>query len=262
MKHENKHILKTALSPVRETFKDGIETLNKAANEAVSREERHTLFKQAVNFGRKIANADYSLLKKSAGSILAGALGEGTEEVSEELLADAFRGIHDTVSWLRGDDKAMFNTDRIFDRYLQNFIGGFVGGGIAGLGLDGSSSAYKQFKDLENMTSQQAMQRMIYKLRNEKNAGKELRDTIRKMDWGNKNLAAFKFTEDENKNVMFAEAEKYEESQDYAIKQAAYRQLNLVESVLATIENEGGASASDKSILDANTLKDLRLSMF
>ena len=262
MKHENKHILKTALSPVRETFKDGIETLNKAANEAVSREERHTLFKQAVNFGRKIANADYSLLKKSAGSILAGALGEGTEEVSEELLADAVRGIHDSVSWLKGDDKEMFNTDRIFDRYLQNFIGGFVGGGIAGLGFDGSPSAYKQFKDLENMTSQQAMQRIIYKLRNEKNAGKELRDTIRKMDWGDKNLAAFKFVEDENKNVMFAEAENYEESQDYAIKQAAYRQLNLVESVLSTIENEGGASASDKSILDANTLKDLRLSMF
>jgi hypothetical protein len=112
------------------------------------------------------------------------------------------------------------------------------------------------------MTSEQAMQRMIYKLRNEKNAGKELRDTVKKMDWGSKNLAAFKFGQDENKNVFFDEAKTYEESQDYALKQAAFKQIDLVESVLQTIENEGGASVSDKSILDANTLKDLRFAMF
>ena len=261
-KAENKQIFKTILNPARTTFKEGIETLNKGVEKAVTREERHNIFKRAVDFGRKIANADYSILKKSAGSIAAGALGEGTEEVSEELLADAVRTIHDVVPWLRGDDKAMFNTDRIFDRYLQNFVGGFIGGGIAGLGFDGSSSAYKQYKDLENMTSEQAMQRLIYKLRNEKNAGKELRDTVRKMDWGSKNLAAFKFGEDENKNVFFDEAKTYEESQDYALKQAAFKQIDLVESVLQTIENEGGASVSDKSILDANTLKDLRFAMF
>jgi hypothetical protein len=112
------------------------------------------------------------------------------------------------------------------------------------------------------MTSEQAMQRMIYKLRNEKNAAKELRDTVRKMDWGSKNLAAFKFTQDENKNTFFDEASNYEESQDFAIKQAAYKQIDLVESVLQAIENESGASVSDKSILDANTLKDLRYAMF
>jgi hypothetical protein len=262
-KAENKQIFKKLLDPARKSFKDGIETLNKGVEKAVSREERHNIFKKAVDFGRKIANADYSILKKSAGSIAAGALGEGTEEVSEELLADAFRKIHDVVPWLRGNDgKEMFSSDRIFDRYLQNFVGGLLGGGIAGLGIDGNSSAYKQYKDLENMTSEQAMQRMIYKLRNEKNAAKELRDTVRKMDWGSKNLAAFKFTQDENKNTFFDEAANYEESQDFAIKQAAYKQIDLVESVLQAIENEAGASVSDKSILDANTLKDLRYAMF
>ena len=260
---ENKQIFKTLLSPARTTFKEGVQTLNSGVEKAVTRQERHNIFKKAVDFGRKIANADYSILKKSAGSIAAGALGEGTEEVSEELLADAVRKIHDVVPWLRGSDgKEMFSTDRIFDRYLQNFVGGFIGGGIAGLGFEGSDSAYKQYRDLENMTSEQAMQRMIYKLRNEKNAGKELRDTVRKMDWGSKNLAAFKFAQDENKNTFFDEAKTYEESQDYAIKQAAYKQIDLVESVLQTIKNEGGASISDKSILDANTLKDLRLAMF
>ena len=262
-KAENKQIFKKLLDPARKNFKDGIETLNKGVEKAVTREERHNIFKKAVDFGRKIANADYSILKKSAGSIAAGALGEGTEEVSEELLADAFRKIHDVVPWLRGNDgKEMFSSDRIFDRYLQNFVGGLIGGGIAGLGFDGNSSAYKQYKDLENMTSEQAMQRMIYKLRNEKNAGKELRDTVRKMDWGSKNLAAFKFTQDKNKNTFFDEAANYEESQDFAIKQAAYKQIDLVESVLQAIENESGASVSDKSILDANTLKDLRYAMF
>ena len=262
-KAENKQIFKTLLEPARKNFKEGVEALNKGVEKAVTREERHNILKQAINFGRKIANADYSLLKKSAGSIAASALGEGTEEVSEELLADAVRKIHDIVPWLRGNDgKDMFSSDRIFDRYLQNFVGGFIGGGIAGLGFDGNASAYKQYKDLENMTSEQAMQRMIYKLRNEKNAGKELRDTVKKMDWASKNLAAFKFAQDDDKNVFFDEAKTYEESQDYAIKQAAFKQIDLVESVLETIQNEGGASVSDKSILDANTLKDLRFAMF
>jgi predicted TPR repeat methyltransferase len=82
------------------------------------------------------------------------------------------------------------------------------------------------------------------------------------MDWGNKNLSAFEFTEDENKNITFAEAKRYEDSQDYALKQAATKQLDLIEATLQTIENEGGAAVSDRSILDNNTLKDMRLAMF
>ena len=259
---ENKQLLKTILSPSRKAFKDGVAALNKEAAEAVTRTEKHGLINKAIKLGRKIANADYSLLNKSAGSIAAAALGEGTEEVSEEALADAFRAIHDTVNWLRGDDKSMFSSERMFDRYLMNFAGGFIGGGISGLGFKGSPSAYKQFKDLENMTSEQAMQRIVYKLRNEKNAGKDLRKLIEKMDWGDKNLSAFEFTEDENKNITFAEAKRYEDSQDYALKQAAIKQLDLVEATLQTIENEGGAAVSDRSILDNNTLKDMRLTMF
>lgn len=41
-------------------------------------------------------------LKKTVLGNIANALGEGTEEVTEEILADVVRGAHDLGNWITG----------------------------------------------------------------------------------------------------------------------------------------------------------------
>jgi hypothetical protein len=51
-------------------------------------ETKKAWVKRLFNIGKDIANAEYSMLPKTMGTILAQGLGEGIEEVSEEALAD------------------------------------------------------------------------------------------------------------------------------------------------------------------------------
>jgi hypothetical protein len=51
--------------------------------------------------------------------------------------------------------------DNMLDRYSMSLLGGFVGGGLTHLGTD-----YKMFTQYDKMTSQQAMQEVVYMARN------------------------------------------------------------------------------------------------
>ncbi len=62
---------------------------------------------------------------------------EGVEEVTEQMVLDATKGIVDTMSWLGLTGKqGSFNTiDKVFSgegvqNYLANFVGGLLGGGV------------------------------------------------------------------------------------------------------------------------------------
>jgi hypothetical protein len=54
----------------------------------LSGETRKSWAKRLFNIGKDIANAEYSTMKKTVGSVVAQGVGEGIEEVSEEALAD------------------------------------------------------------------------------------------------------------------------------------------------------------------------------
>jgi len=110
--------------------------------------------------------------EKTLSNALANAGGEGVEEVTEEILADASKAMFNLSSWLRNDDTILdnnwwdkesgFNLKRGFDAYAMNFLGGFIGGGIAGLNLDN----IKQIKNLASINSKSATQELIAMIRN------------------------------------------------------------------------------------------------
>jgi hypothetical protein len=85
-------------------------------------------------------------------------VGEGVEEVSEEVLADAVRAMHDLGNWSSGK---MFTTENALDRYAMNFIGGMIGGGVNGLTTD-----FSVFNRMAGLSAQDSLKQLIYKINN------------------------------------------------------------------------------------------------
>jgi hypothetical protein len=70
-------------------------------------------------------------------NMLAGAMAEGLEEVTEEFWADLIKSLYNATQYLRGEeDTYMKAWENVFDRYMMSAIGGAIGGGITALDLD------------------------------------------------------------------------------------------------------------------------------
>lgn len=220
-----------------------------------SKEGKKEYTKKLFNIGRDIARAEYANGTKTLTATLASAAGEGVEEVSEELLADFSKGCYDVVKWLQGEDtrlnsfgydfsKGTWNGSELIDRYGMSLVGGFVGGGLTNLGTN-----YKIINGFNNMTSEKAIQEVVYMARN---GG--LQDFLRqvdKMQLGDANLSATQYEVDGG-NLVFAPGTK-ENNQDLYIKQALRNQVKMIEGIL-----QANGAVSDSRFLDAQTLGDLR----
>jgi len=144
-----------------------ITKFNELVNNATTATERNSVFRNIFNKAKKLYNAEgeFSLAGKSGvGAVMAGSLGEGTEEVTEEILADFVRATHDVANYLSGgNDKNMFSTANMGQRYAMNFLGGLLGGGI-----NAGFSDFRLAKSYENMTPEDAIKHVIEYARNGK----------------------------------------------------------------------------------------------
>ena len=241
---------------VKSMAKSTIPALNKEAEQATTTEAKQTLMKKMFNFGKDIftgsrnivKDSEGGIYKKTASSVLANALGEGFEEVTEEVLADFVRGTHDLVNWLSdGKHKNMINMDGWQTRYAMNFLGGFIGGGTHSTLQD-----YSAFKTYSNISSQEAIKHVTQMIRN--GQVNELYDALDKVDFGNKNLST-QLVQDENGIYGYAQGSK-DDNQNLTIKKAVRNQIKLIEDTL----NSSGGNISNRSLLQKATLDQLRYS--
>ena len=193
--------------------------------------------KKWFNAGKDIFNAQKSVLPGTAGAMFANAIAEGTEEVSEELLKDFSTSCFNIVKAAQGDkDTRMqgflgtWDWNEALKRYGMSFFGGLVGGGINSAAYD-----YRQFKDIANMTSDQAMQQLVWMDRN--NEMDKFWDQVSKETLGDK----YHSTEiDEQGNYKLGDAQN---NQDLEVKKAIRSQINLIHNILtangANIDDEG-----------------------
>lgn len=222
----------------------------------VSKEGKKQYIKKIFNIGRDIARAEYATGSKTLTASLAAGAGEGVEEVSEELLADFSKGCYDIVKWLQGEDTRLdsfgysfdtgeFNLSNLVDRYSMSLVGGFVGGGLTNIATN-----YQSINNLGNMTSKQAIEEMVYMARNG-GLNKFLKE-INKMQLGDRNLS-MNIQQNQDGTISFVQGTE-QDNQDVYIKRAINQQARLIEQVLQA----NGASISDESFLDTQTLSDLR----
>lgn len=139
-------------------------------NKAIAKALTNIKFDKAegkLSYARRLFNAGKELINEgtTSSNILkmtgAHALGEGIEEVSEELLADFARSCYNAAAWLQDKDTKMNAWDNLADRYVMSLLGGFVGGGI-----NAPFVGYKSVKSANNITSKQAWQELVYQIRN------------------------------------------------------------------------------------------------
>lgn len=223
-----------------------------------SKETKKDWMKRMFNAGKEAAKKDYSLLNKTSKTILANGIGEGLEEVSEELLADYSKACFNAYRTLAGEDAILDTWGNNWDwedaaaRYGMSFFGGIIGGGINGAATD-----FTQIRDYSKMNQNQAMQELTWMARNG-----ELEDfwkTVSKMELGRTNIGT-KQNED-----GFWEVGTKTDNQDLEIKKVLKNTLDSIQSIV----NAEGANIDDHSfianLLDANPnlanydlLKDLR----
>ena len=146
----------------------------------------HRVFESAKN---KL-NSDYIVGMKSQSqtimdNMLAGAMAEGLEEVTEEIWTDVSKSLYNAVQYMRGEeDTSMKAWQNVLDRYLMSAVGGALGGGVTALDLDVVSQLNK------DMTFNEAAQRVITMARNnEKNHEfDQFIKTVAKMDFGSSEI--------------------------------------------------------------------------
>ena len=246
-----------ALADVKNTYKN---------NTPTSATSKVGFIQSLIQKGKEWFNHDYSRklmtgATKGSNVVMAHALGESFEEVSEEVLADFSKSVFNATRWLRGEDSLdMGQWDNMFDRYGMSALGGFFGGGINSVATD-----FVQAKNLANMTRTQALQEIIYMVNNGED--QDFLKNVDKMTLGDKNLSANRVietgrNEDGSVNTTYQEASNVEDSQDFQAKKMVYNTVNMVKNIL---ESEGARVSTD-SLISTLTLenqnkvmKDLRL---
>lgn len=227
---------------VRALSRDTLRTFEIEGRKATTAEAKHKFYSKVINFGKKIFNADYAVgrqgtLGKTIQSTMAGGLGEGFEEVSEDVLQDFVKRLYNLGNAAFGSDSRM-HTENWQDQYLMDFLGGFLGGGIANV-----SSSFQTARASQNMTSQEAMQKLVYTMRNPE----EFSDFMKVLDRteiGNKYLSTKEIT-DENGNRVGYEQGTKDDNQDKFIKDLIKSNINLIQTTLAS----DGANLSNEDLL-------------
>ena len=220
----------------------------------LSGETKKDWAKRLFNIGKDICTAEYSTMAKTLGTVAAQGLGEGIEEVSEELLADFSKSCFNLVQQLQGDDVRMSAWQDMGNRYAMSFVGGIMGGGI-----NAAASDYKVNKDLVNMNSQQALQQLVYMTRND-----EMDDFWKTID--RTTLASKELSTQLNESGTGYKPGTKEDNQDLEAKRVLRKQVSMIESIINAENaklNDGGLLSmliqADPGLKDLDPIKEYRM---
>lgn len=196
------------------------------------------------------AYASNSTAKALVTSVASNALGEGLEEVSEELWFDIAKGLQNAATELgltqTGTKLETFdgwNLEQTLNRYALNFVGGLAGGAIA-VGLPGFQEGIKNMLGT-NMDQKQAYQQLIALVRNGKKD--DFLRTIDKLETADSNLSATGYEIIDGEKV--AKPGTANDNQDKANKTVLKGMVNLIDNLLTI----NGVKMDDKSVLSKLT---------
>ena len=180
------------------------------------------------------------------------AIGEGTEEVAEELVTDTAKSIYELAGYLGADTsvKDIGAWDNAFDRYTMSFLGGAVGGGI-----------FYAKEALTNIKANKHDQELAALIRN--GHVQELRDyveTLRKKGkLGSTNLSGTKYIEttDDSGNITgrtWLTADDSTDTQNEIIAKHLNNKITALEAVI----NNNELDLSDEQLFNNMVLQESR----
>lgn len=206
------------------------------------------LFQKGVNWGKKKTNKFVDDLKYHSTGFAGKAVGEGLEEVGEELVSDISKGLYELASDFG------FNTtvsdvgafDNWKERYAMSFLGGTLGGGLFyGVNI------YQNGKFHVDQTQDE----LIYLARNGKT-----QDVLKTLDkwrdqgkFGSTSLS-INTTKDSEGNDIFLTAENSSDSQNEFI----YNRIKETVLQLQNIIDNNDANLNDDELYDKMILSEAR----
>lgn len=206
------------------------------------------LFQKGVNWGKKKTNKFVDDLKYHSTGFAGKAIGEGLEEVGEELVSDISKGLYELASDLGynttvGDVGAFDNWK---ERYAMSFLGGTLGGGLFyGVNI------YQNGKFHIDQTQDE----LIYLVRNGKT-----QDVLKTLDkwrdqgkFGSTSLS-INTTKDSEGNDIFLTAENSSDSQNEFI----YNRIKETVLQLQNIIDNNDANLNDDELYDKMILSEAR----
>ena len=180
----------------------------------------------AARIGKKFIENFSDDMKYHTTNLLQKMVGEGVEEVSEELVADTAKSIYELAGKLGMDTsvKDVRAWDNILERYSMNFLGGAIGGGIF---------YGKEVWDKGTFKIDKSDEELVTLIRN--GHINELKDTLQKMKdagkAGNTKLSATpQIAEDGSRS--FITAEDKTTSQNDFIADMVNRKINVLDAII------------------------------
>lgn len=211
------------------------------------------LVKKGMDFSKEITEKFASDVKNHAAGVIGKAVGEGLEEVSEELVTDLSKqlyqiagefspnfinesGITDVGAW-----------ENMKERYLMSLLGGALGGGLF-YGVDifqrGSFKRDTTKDELIYLIANNKTQEALKELDRWKAAGK----------FGSKTLSASKYEYDAKGNPVFLTAENEDDSQNTFIYNRIKESILQLENIL----NQTGTNLSEDDLFKQMVLSEQR----
>lgn len=238
----NAKAYRTAINTLRKNLNDAYKSTNVST--------RKGMFK-LLDKARNASSNYWQNVKDHSLGFFGKSLGEGIEEVSEELVVDFTKSTFNMLTDLgwTSSDKKMDAWENAGDRYLMNFFGGAVGGALF-YGVDLVQNGKRSNSD--------AKEELVYLLRNGNK--KELLDEIeiqrKKGKLGSKELSATKYEQSENGLLNYLTASNESDSQNNMIA----KQLKDIVEVIDRGIHQEGLDYSDSEIIDKLIMADSRMS--
>lgn len=205
----------------------------------LDKNSRLAWMKKWFNAGKEVFDTQKSVMKGTLGAAISNALAEGTEEVSEELLKDFSTSCFNIVKAAQGDQNTRmqgflgeWDWNQALKRYGMSFFGGMIGGGINSAATD-----YTQFKDIANMTSEQAMKQLVWMERN--NEMDKFWEVVSNQTLGDKYHSSQR-----NEDGSYKLGNE-NDNQDLEVKRALRKQIDMVHNILTA----NGASIDDEGLI-------------
>lgn len=223
------------------------------ANPEVKQNALKALIKRGMDFSKGVTEKFASDVKNHATGFVGKAVGEGLEEVSEELVADLSKQLYE----IAGEFSPNFiNRSGITDvgawenakeRYLMSLLGGAIGGGLF-YGVDvfqrGSFKRDTTKDELIYLVANNRTQEALKELDKWKAAGK----------FGSKTLSASKYEYGEDGKPVFLTAENEDDSQNTYIYNRIKESILQLENIL----NSTGTNLSEDDLFKQMVLSEQR----
>lgn len=227
---------------IREAAKKNAEELMSTAGFKQAQTETEKgiigLVQNGINVGKKAVNDYHSAIKDRTLGFVGKSLGEGLEEVSEELVADLSKTLGELAGKLGYFSQSDYGAwENALDRYMMSFLGGAAGGGLF-YGVDAIQNRNKQTQEFQT--------ELVYLLRQGKKDEilAEINRLKKEGKLGSKTLS-YKTAKSGNQDV-FLTAETEQDSQSQYIYDTLVKTINQLDFIL----NDNQMKLNEDEIFD------------